>query len=277
MRWIRMYSGEWSLILFSILTQCAVGIWVVAVGLRTFLTGKTEPEIVAKLTRRPLLVVGPLMCVALVISIFHLGSPTQAYASVANLLTSWLSREIVFSGLFLFFWVISVVFYRREAPGMALGWFTSALGLIAVFSMSSIYYTTPIPAWASANTYISFFATMLILGAVVCALFMKTVRDFPNVQEVRGLLWKLSLLTLGVLLVQLAFFLFNSESYSLLPLLYCTLLFLGGINFVVYNFQNFKNPGKSLRSVFYLSFILLFSAQIIGRYLFYAGAIPIMG
>lgn len=271
-----MYSGEWALIIFSILTQCAVGIWVVAVGLRTFLKGN-EPSLGAQLTWRPLLVVGPLMCIALVISIFHLGSPMLAYASVANLLTSWLSREIVFSGLFLFFWVISILFYRRGATSMALGWITSLLGLIAVFSMSSIYYTTPISAWASPNTYISFFATMITLGSVVCTLFMETVRDFSNHQGVRTLLWKLSLFTMGALLVQGVFFLINTETYSFLPLLYCTLLFMGGLNFVVYNFQGYKNPGKGLRSVFYLSLVLLFCAQVMGRYLFYASGVPIMG
>lgn len=271
-----MYSGEWALIVFSILTQCAVGIWVVAIGLRTFLE-RTDPSIAAQLTWRPLLVVGPLMCIALVISIFHLGSPMLAYASVANLLTSWLSREIVFSGLFLFFWVISILFYRRGASSMALGWITSLLGLIAVFSMSSIYYTTPIPTWASPNTYISFFATMLILGSVACTMLMETVKDILNHQGVRTLLWKLSLFTMGALLVQGVFFLFNAETYSLLPILYCTLLFMGGMNFVVYSFQGHKNPGKGLRPVFYLSFVLLFSAQVIGRYLFYTSAVPIMG
>ncbi|HHY25972.1 MAG TPA: dimethyl sulfoxide reductase anchor subunit [Desulfitobacterium dehalogenans] len=272
-----MYSGEWALIIFSVLTQCAVGIWVIAIGFRTFMTRRIDPGFATQLTWRPLLVVGPLMCVALVISIFHLGSPTQAYASVGNLLTSWLSREIVFSGLFLFFWVISILFYRREGAGMALGWLTSLLGLIAVFSMSSIYYTTPIPAWASPNTYISFFATMITLGSIASTFFMETVRDFRGHQGVKDLLWKLSLLTMGVLLVQLAFFFINSKTYSLLPLLYCALLLLGGINFVGYSFQGFKNPGKGFRPVFYLSLILLFSAQILGRYLFYANAIPIMG
>ncbi|MGE4272237.1 MAG: dimethyl sulfoxide reductase anchor subunit family protein [Desulfitobacterium sp.] len=271
-----MVSGEWSLIIFSILTQCAVGIWVVAIGLRTFTKG-TEPNIAAELTWRPLLVVGPLMCIALVISIFHLGSPIQAYASVANLLTSWLSREIVFSGLFLFFWVISILVYRRGTSSVILGWVTSFLGLIAVFSMASIYYTTPIPAWASPNTYISFFATMIILGSLASTMFMETIKDFTAHQGERTILWKLSLFTMGVLLIQGAFFIVNSEVHSFLPVLYCILLFLGGINFLVYSFQRYKKSGNGLRPVFYLSLVLLFSAQVLGRYLFYSSAVPIMG
>ncbi|AGA68523.1 DMSO reductase anchor subunit [Desulfitobacterium dichloroeliminans LMG P-21439] len=270
-----MANGEWALIIFSILTQCAVGIWVVAIGLRTF-TKRAEPNIIAQLTWRSLLVVGPLMCIALVISIFHLGSPMQAYASVANLLTSWLSREIVFSGLFLFFWVISILVYRRGASSMTLGWVTSFFGLIAVFSMSSIYYTTPISAWASPNTYISFFATMIILGSLACTMFMDTIKDFTAHQGVRTLLWRLSLFTMGVLLVQGVFFIVSSEVYSFFPVLYCTFLFIGGITFLVYGFQGHKNPGKGLRPVFYLSLVLLFSAQILGRYLFYSSAASIM-
>ncbi len=47
-----------------------------------------------------LLVIGPVLALAFVASLFHLGSPLNAPRAVVNLGTSWLSREIFFGSLF---------------------------------------------------------------------------------------------------------------------------------------------------------------------------------
>lgn len=278
-----MYNAEWSLMIFTILTQCAVGIWLYGIVVKKLLGEDFKKLAAIKASWRPLLVVGPLMCVALVISIFHLGSPMQAYASIANLFSSWLSREIVFSCLFLFFWVISIVKLRRESSGELLSWVTFLLGFVALFSMGSIYYTTPLPAWTTIYTYIGFYATMLVLGGVTYTFLLSTAKGFTGGDKLRQIFWKLSLLTLGVVLVQLASFSYHFNIYMVEQLvvpafLHGLCLILGASGFVISAYQGKKNPeGKSYRVMISLSFFVLWVGEFIGRYLFYVVAVPLLG
>jgi anaerobic dimethyl sulfoxide reductase subunit C len=273
-----LFNGEWTLIIFTLLTQCAVGIWLVAVSLRILIAKRSDPLIASQLTWRAILIVGPLISIALVISIFHLGSPMRAYSVIANLGSSWLSREIAFSGSFLFLWITAYINYRKTNTGSLLGWITTILGLFAVFSMSSIYYNTPIPAWARVNTFISFFATTLILGSIACATFVGLAgRRFPLNPLIRKLLWKLSIIVLGAVLLQLFFTAQLLESYPLPFLLYGLLLLVGSSTFTGYWYQCSKKPTQALSgSILYLSFALVFTGEIIGRYLFYLSSVPMM-
>jgi DMSO reductase anchor subunit len=72
---------------------------------------------------------------SVVVSIVHLGKPLRAWRALANIHTSWLSREIVAftlflggSGLFLLVW-----------PTMSLGILSMLLGLATLFSIDMVY------------------------------------------------------------------------------------------------------------------------------------------
>lgn len=275
-----MYTGEWSLIIFTILIQCAVGIWFYGILVNKLL-GDYLPEFAAiKASWRPLLVVGPMMCIGLIISLFHLGTPAQAYASIANLFSSWLSREIAFSCLFLFFWVISMVKLRRERAGQVVSLVTLLLGFVAIFSMSSIYFTTPLPPWTTLYTYIGFFATMLVLGAVTYIFLLSTAKGFHGGERLGKIFWQLSLLTLGVILLQIAafgyhFHSFGAEEFLLLAILHGLFLILGGAGVLISAYQGKINQrGKAWRLIVTLGFFLLWGGELLGRYLFYVIAVP---
>jgi anaerobic dimethyl sulfoxide reductase subunit C (anchor subunit) len=290
-----MLQGEGALIIFTLLTQLAVGTWLVAISLR-MLIAKLNKDSASQLTKPALLLVGPIMCVALVISMFHLGSPATAYGSLANFGTSWLSREIIFCGLFLFFWIISCVNFRKDHAGIALGWITAILGLLAVFSMASIYYSTPIQAWTSMNTYIVFFATTVILGfsATTTLVAMVAKRSSLN-QDILKLLRQASLYTLLAVVIQLFSTVINFIHITggLVPrnipagplqgtfifglVIHGLLILAGGLIMVLF-LHNLSKKKESIRfslNAFYLTFVIFLIGELLGRYLFYASVVPI--
>lgn len=289
-----MLQGEGALIIFTLLTQLAVGTWLVAISLR-MLIAKLNKDAASQLTRPALLLVGPIMCVALVISMFHLGSPATAYGSLANFGTSWLSREIIFCGLFLFFWIIACVNFRKENAGNALGWLTALLGLLAVFSMASIYYSTPIPAWTSVNTYIIFFATTVILGfsATTTLVAMAAKRSSLN-QDILKLLGRTSLFTLLVVIIQLFSTVINlltitgglepgkipaglfQGTFMFGLVIHGFLILASGLMMVLFYYNLSKKESIRLSlNVHYLTFVIFLVGELLGRYLFYASAVPI--
>ena len=89
-----------SLVAFTLLSQMAVGgLWILGV-LRIWVAWQAGVATAEALTAGPLLVVGLLMILALVASLLHLGAPGEAWRVVANVRSSWLSREILFALLF---------------------------------------------------------------------------------------------------------------------------------------------------------------------------------
>ncbi|MDQ7093729.1 DmsC/YnfH family molybdoenzyme membrane anchor subunit [Desulfosporosinus sp. PR] len=290
-----MASTEWPLIIFTILTQMAVGTYIVLAILRALLAKKIEPQTAAKLTNIGLLAVGPVMAVALLISLFHLGSPLIAFYSIANLGTSWLSREILFSGLFFFLWIISYYFIMKNKSGNALNWITAIVGLLAVFSMSNIYSSSIMPAWMAADTFVSFFGTTIVLGLLASAATVGFAAKGEKLQEVTvSLLQRVSLLTLAVIVLQLIFLpeylsglagggqagqtsaQLLSASYSFPMLLHWLLTVIGAalLTYVLY-----KKGSEKLMTLpagtIYLAFIIVLAGEFVGRFLFYASAVPI--
>ena len=87
-----MNTQEWALILFTILSQMAVGaFWVL--GVVHFYARRKMGETAAnRMSDGALLVIGPVLVLAFVASLFHLGSPLNAPRAVIGLGSSWLSR-----------------------------------------------------------------------------------------------------------------------------------------------------------------------------------------
>ena len=100
---------EVPLILFTLLGQLAVGgFWMMWMW--------TE-HITRTLNLIPHLIVGVSLGVGLLVSFAHLGTKRNAWHVLTNLRRSWLSREILFAGLFGLGWLITAyeeVFLRQS-------------------------------------------------------------------------------------------------------------------------------------------------------------------
>ncbi len=147
----RAASGEQPLIAFTLLSQMAVGIlWIsVLVGIST------------------VRVVGGLMLLALLASLFHLGTPRSAWRAIANVRSSWLSREILFATLFAGASLAAALTALDLIVGAAL-----LLGAALLVSMANAYRIRTIAAWDTWRTPVAFAATMLLLGAFSVAVLL---------------------------------------------------------------------------------------------------------
>ncbi len=159
-----MFSSEWSLVLFTVLTQAAVGIVVISELTRILVKGSG-----AHLSWQ-----APAACVltalGLILSLTHLGTPMHSVFTILNLGSSWLSREILVTGCF-FAVILLLVLQRRKAPESAatpLSLAAIVVGLGAIFVMTRVYLLPTVPVWNSVATSVGFFGTMLLSGAVSC-------------------------------------------------------------------------------------------------------------
>jgi DMSO reductase anchor subunit len=154
------------LILFTLLTQMAVGgFWAM---LWTF--PQTWALAGQQTTPLPLLLIGGVLGAGMFASLAHLGTKKKALFVLRNLRRSWLSREVLFTGLFAVGWLFttlqSLIWHRSTIELMAL---TATIGLGSVYSMAQVYRLRAVPAWNTWRTNAGFMVCALLLGQTLIA------------------------------------------------------------------------------------------------------------
>jgi anaerobic dimethyl sulfoxide reductase subunit C (anchor subunit) len=301
---------EWALIVFTLLAQMAVGAFVVLGVVHFFAARAAGQEQADRLSDRALLAIGPVVVLALVVSLFHLGNPLNAYRAVANVGTSWLSREILASVLFALVGAVFAFMQWRKLGSFGvravIAGVAAVIGLFLVYSMSRVYQLPTQPAWNNLGTPVAFFATTLLLGvlaigAAFVANYAYVQRQAPGCAEVqcqllRGALRWIALaavVLLGVELVaaplQVAYLAAAPEAaarasaslmfgeFGVLFGLRLLLAFLGAGVLAVFVYQNAMSPGreKVMGTLTYAAFALVLAAEVLGRYVFYASHVKI--
>ena len=132
MEWLK----EWPLAVFTFLSAFLVGWFWAGIGNHSI---PLSPWLM-------LVIAG----VAMAVSTLHLGKPLRAYKSINNLITSWLSREILMFGLFVWVGFISIFFNNIWTAYLA-----SGLGFILLISIEMLYVSVrsgPKSLLSSGNT-----------------------------------------------------------------------------------------------------------------------------
>lgn len=304
-----MNVHDWALIAFTILVQMSVGaMWVLLVA-RLFASRKHGVEAADRLSDRALLALVPVIALAFLASLFHLGNPFSAYRAVTNLGTSWLSREILFGVIFAVLATVYAFMQWRKIGSNGLrnviAWLAALVGLALVYSMSRVYMLESQPAWNSWATPISFFATAFLLGALAMgAAFVANYnylqRSQPGSADEQRILMRETLrwvalaavILLGVQLVVLPIYVaalasgsttglasvkLMSGSYGWILALRVLLAFLGAGVFGLFLYQNAMSAGKEkmLGTMVSLAFIVVLTAEVLGRVLFYVSHVRI--
>lgn len=162
---------ERSLVVFSILSQAAVGAFWTLGALHIWAARQAGLQAASELTSPGWLAVVLLMGAGILASFFHLGAPSRAWRAFSNLRHSWLSREIlcavVFAGMSLCFAAEQWLEWLAIPARAALGVFAGLAGLALVYAMSQAYRLRTVPAWDTWVTGASFFMATLLLGALV--------------------------------------------------------------------------------------------------------------
>ncbi len=285
-----MFAEEWPLLTFTLLAQLAVGAYIFFVVIRAF-NKKLGNNLGINVTKRGIFLVGPVTALALAFSVFHLGDPFGAYRSLLNFQSSWLSREIVFTGLFFGLWIISYVLDRKGSWNQALGWVTSVVGLGAVFCMASIYASSIKPAWTDVNTYLAFYGTTILFGAVTSMIFILLCKE-EKTEGLTSIIKGIGLVGLGAIMIQLVYLpVFVSglavsgeaglESVSLITGTYAlstvTRWVLSILGLMIIGFVFYRNNKIKSQMTFYLAALtLVLVGEFLGRYIFYATGVSIV-
>jgi anaerobic dimethyl sulfoxide reductase subunit C (anchor subunit) len=187
-----MAKKEWPLIAFTLLSQTAVGfflLFTVPLALSGTVTGAADVRL---LQLRSLLFVLALLAAAAALSFLHLGNPFNAYRALNNVRTSQLSREIFFELLLIF--LVAVVCWlewrRSGSQDLRLGLYLLAAlaGVGLIWSMAGIYRLEAVPVWNNAMTPFSFFMTTFVLGALgsAAASAFKLLREGEGAPPLAG-------------------------------------------------------------------------------------------
>jgi DMSO reductase anchor subunit len=161
-----MGTAEFPLVLFTLLTQMAIGLalvsatrqWAVVEGP----SGKIQAEWLA---------VAGLLAVGVIAAFFHLGHPLGAIQMLNNLDTAWLSREIL--GMIVFGLLVAGVLWMVY-KGSLNGWLlklTALVGLVAVFATGMTYAAPALVAVENPLPIVFFLLTSVILGAAGASYF----------------------------------------------------------------------------------------------------------
>ncbi|MGI1659632.1 MAG: dimethyl sulfoxide reductase anchor subunit family protein [Desulfitobacterium sp.] len=289
-----LFAEEWPLMSFTLLSQLAIGTFVILMLIKAGVGNKDSQT--AKAINFGVTAVGPITVLALVFSVFHLGDPLGAPRSILNLGSSWLSREILTAGGFFILWLAYWYLARQGKENSVLGWLTALLGLIAVFSMASIYSSSVRPAWDNANTYIAFFGATIAMGVLGAA---GAIAYGMRGRSLSAEMTK-SLKTMGYIgaaavilpLIYLPLFISGLKggdvaavasaeiltgSIGLLAI--SGLLLIVGIVILLYGLSKGGTQVKAVSSgTIFLALLLVLVGELMGRYLFYAiGVSPIIG
>lgn len=293
---------EWALITFTILAQMAAGAMLVLMVIRAYLRSKVTTQEVDGMLDGPTFIVVPIMGLALLASLLHLNNLTNVVKAVPNLGSSWLSREVVLGVVFVVLAVIyTFVQWRKlgsEALRTVIGWVTAAVGMFEVYAMAMVYMIRTQPAWNTMATPITFFVSSLLLGGLAVAVAMLvmpgnvTEKQSAQLRQVIQGTALGAMILLGIEFLVLPIYMAYlatqgpaaNQSLMLMVgpfmgtlVIRLLLIFLGAGILGTFLYRNAGMPGheKTVATLTYGAFALVFVAEIMGRILFYATHIRI--
>jgi anaerobic dimethyl sulfoxide reductase subunit C (anchor subunit) len=299
-----MNIREWTLPIYTILTQLASGALFVLWVIRTLSIPQYGRQEVDRIMRIPVFIILVTILGGITGAHFHLSRPFLSFLALANFRTSWLSRELVFNLFFIFSEGCLCILYWSSFGNKKyitfLGWVAIFFGFATDFCMSRIYMLPSQPAWNSPFTIISFVQTTFLLGvmAVPVLLIMDSIFSKSRLQDnqvIRARTIRASFDALAVIafllvitivvvnLFQISNLRYGNESartaMQLLVVLYQPLfiirivfLFVGvlwlGITVFLWN-SRMREPERLMTPVF-IACLMVMVAEILGRFLFYA-------
>ncbi len=297
---------EWALPLYTIMMQMAAGsmliLWLVYNGI----VRRWDRSTADRISHNLVLIIFVTAFASVVGSHYHLSRPLLSILALSSFGTSWLSREVTFTMLFVV--LIGVVWLlQRYKSGsakllLAVGWLAVLMGMTTVYCMSRVYLLPTQIAWNSITTPVAFFSAMFLLGGMAVSvllllnLYLVQLRTEPKPELQSYMLVTLrtlsavTLLTVVAVLVEFLNYGFQIKllseggpsaqgSLDLLLGLYgvlfkfrLALLGVGAIGLVAIILWQHRTqqPVIRLMAPIYIVFLLLMMSEVLGRFLFYA-------
>ncbi|WP_371364237.1 hypothetical protein SRRS_50410 [Sporomusa rhizae] len=205
-----MNYWEFPLVLFTVFGQWAVGI-VVTIAVLEY----SCPYLLQGDSIKGLRIAGcsvfPLMALAQIVSLFHLGNPLGAYNAMLNIGTSSLSLEILsfgmFSGLSLIYSGLWWKMPEQLAARKLIGIVATIIGFGAILASASVYLLPAHQTWNSWQTISAFVTSAALLGplTIITALSYSS-RELKEWRKLNKNFGFWLLLALGVIAITLIAF-----------------------------------------------------------------------
>jgi len=259
---------SWPLLIFTLAIQAAVGGSLILFLYNAWLKKTVAENTLEKYNLRSLIVLTALALLGLACSFFDLGYPLNAPNAIRNIGTSWLSREILLTCIFIVLMALALVMsLKAKKLTQSLLGVAGLIGLAAVFAMGGLYSNTIFEPWHNVNTLIGFYGSTFILGTVVINLIL-----FPLYNTNKGSIEAVKLPTLLIILTAfiLQFTFITAIGFSLTSLNPAISLMrwlcsaFAALLLTYIYFKATKNSG-----LIFASFCIMLVGEIIGRYLFY--------
>ena len=196
--------NEMALLIFTLAEQTAVGAFAALVIMH--LMGKNEASVRFKIG----IVTFVVVFVGIIASVFHLGQPLRALNVLAGLGSSWLSREILFIGLFALCVLVYAIFVKLDKDQLAkiIGIVGIVCGIAAVVATSLVYMLPGVPVWDSFTTPLQFFLTAIVCGI---PLYGALVATFDGSRNKRAMMtWWIIFIVLLITQVVMRCMFFNN-------------------------------------------------------------------
>ena len=160
---------EWPLLIFTVAVPSSIGGMLFLWFAQNLLKKDSENDLFTMM-KWPLVVIAGISIIGLIASFLHLGKPTHAINAIRGFGTSWMSNEIVVTGLFIGLACLTaaLAFYQKKInPALML--ITGIVGLVDIFCMGQLYSITRVSGWDHINTFLVFYGTAFTLGPVLGA------------------------------------------------------------------------------------------------------------
>lgn len=191
---------ELPLLIFTLLVQGSVGMTLFL----TLCAGTANRVPEARVQLLPVMLTA---CVAgglgLIASTLHLGYPLNAFNALRHVASSWLSREIVFASFYLAALGLCtlIMLVRKQLVSVLLP-LAALLGLVDVWCMSSIYAHTSVITWTHFNTWLMFYGSVGVLGAVALA-WLPLLKTQAVAEKRQSLMRLAAILVVAIIAVRL--------------------------------------------------------------------------
>jgi DMSO reductase anchor subunit len=171
------------LVLFTVLIQASTGL-LLFIGLSRLHPTGTRAVATIKGLDAPQIFMWGLFILGLTASLFHLGKPVNAFNVLRGVSKgSPLSIEMVCVGVFgVLTFLYTLMSWKGSKTQNALLAAAMLAGLVLSYAVANVYIIVTIPLWDSIWTFIQFFMSVAVLGAVGI-LFMSSRASGPNFGE----------------------------------------------------------------------------------------------
>jgi len=254
------------LVAFTLLGQMAVGAFLATQWIYKPLSGLISDDVML-LELLPYILIGACLGLAVFFSFAHLGTKRNAWRVLSHLRKSWLSREVLFLGLFGLGWVVSTILVIYRSLQEPVFWLTTILGLGLVHSMARVYRLRSAPAWDSWHTNAGFFMTTLSTGLLLIAVVLVFESEFTGINLSPTLIRLISFVTAALLTGKLGMqFKFKGGEYPLIINRLNLSLNLLGFALIL---MLLINPNQFKVWTVVVVFLIVIIEETIGRWFFY--------